>query len=119
MFRERLTSKLGDTVNSNPWYVGAPSAGYSDADYPGYNAFHTANLSRKPVVYVGANDGMLHGFDASLVFDPTNPNDPGVPTSTAGNEVLGYIPTAVIPNLTRLTAQNYNQNHRYFVTAHP
>ena len=119
MFRERLTSKLGDTVNSNPWYVGAPSAGYSDADYPGYNAFLTANLSRKPVVYVGANDGMLHGFDASLVFDPTNPNDPGVPTSTAGNEVLGYIPTAVIPNLTRLTAQNYNQNHRYFVDGSP
>ena len=59
-------SVLGDIVNSGPLYVGAPKAGFSDVDYPGYAAFRARYLSRKPVVYVGANDGMLHGFDAQL-----------------------------------------------------
>jgi len=65
-FRQRTTSVLGDIVNSNPWYVGAPSAGYSDLDHPGYSSFRSTYLNRKPVTYVGANDGMLHGFDASI-----------------------------------------------------
>ncbi len=133
-FRQRLTSVLGDIVNSNPWYVGAPSAGYSDVDHPGYSVFLSDYGDRKPVAYVGANDGMLHGFDASLVWtdtntsvdsdgdgdgDATNDHDELVPSSTAGKEVLGYVPTPVYPNLSRLTEQNYNDNHRYFVDGSP
>ena len=83
-FRQRNTSKLGDIVNSNPWYVGAPSAGLSDMDYPGYSAFRRGKLTRKPVVYTGGNDGMLHGFDASL---DTTSVPTGVPTATSGNEM--------------------------------
>lgn len=117
-FRPRTISKLGDIVNSNPWYVGIPEAGYSDVDHPGYTAFRDAALSRKPVVYVGGNDGMLHGFDASLDFTSSTI---GVPTSTSGNEVLAYVPSAVYPNLSKLTGQAYNQNqnHRYFVDGTP
>jgi type IV pilus assembly protein PilY1 len=135
-FRARA-SKLGDIVNSNPWFVGPPSAGYSDVDHSGYTAFKTGALSsRKPVVYVGGNDGMLHGIDASLSAtaidtDPlvdsdgdgnfTNDKDYYPPTSTAGNEVLAYIPSAVYPNLSKLTGLTYNngQNHRYFVDSSP
>ena len=129
-FRERLTTdksgqkvnfRLGDIVNSNPWYVGPPLANFSAQ--PGYEDFRRDHLGRKPVVYVGANDGMLHGFDASLQCTSGDPpcaaTDPGVPTPTAGDEVLAYVPTAVFPNLTRLTAQNYNRNHRYFVDGSP
>ncbi len=115
-FRQRNTSKLGDIVNSSPWYVGAPAAGYSDVDSPGYSSFRSGLLSRKPVVYVAANDGMLHGFDASLDFS----TDPvGVPTSTSGTEVLAYVPSAVYPNLSALTAQTYNKNHQYYVDGSP
>jgi type IV pilus assembly protein PilY1 len=110
-FRPRSTSKLGDIVNSNPWYVGAPSAGYSDVDYPGYHTFQTTYANRKPVVYAGANDGMLHGFDASFTAS-TN-----LPTSTSGNEVLGYVPSPVYSNLAQLTSINYS--HKYFVDASP
>lgn len=55
------------------------------------------------MVYVGANDGMLHGFNADN-----------------GNEVFAYIPTAVLKNLYRLPAQNYNAaGHRFFVDGSP
>jgi type IV pilus assembly protein PilY1 len=50
---------------------------------------------------VGANDGMLHAFDA----------DTGV-------EKFAFIPKAVIANLNKLTARTYNSDsslHRYFV----
>lgn len=111
-FRQRSTSKLGDIVNSNPWYVGAPSAGYSDVDHPNYSLFRAAKLSRTPVVYVAGNDGMLHGFDASL-------DSSGNVTANSGKEVLGYVPSAVYSNLSWLTDQTYNKNHRYFVDGSP
>ena len=49
------------------------------------------------MVYVGGNDGMLHGFDAQ-----------------SGKELFAYIPATVVANgLTELTKPSYN--HRYFV----
>lgn len=66
-------SVLGDIVGSTPYFVGAPPFAYA---LPGYSAFRTANQTRTPVVYVGANDGMLHGFDAGT-----------------GDEVLAYVPS--------------------------
>lgn len=115
-FRPRQTSKLGDFINSNPWYVGSPAAGYSDILHPGYSTFRTNKLNRKPMVYVGANDGMLHAFDASLDFSTVTV---GVPTATSGKELLAYIPSAVYPNLSRLTTRNYRSDHRYFVDGSP
>jgi type IV pilus assembly protein PilY1 len=107
--RPRTTSKLGDIVDSSPWYVGKPSAGYSDIDNPGYHSFMSTYATRKPVVYVGADDGMLHGFDAS--YDPAT----NLPTATSGKEVLAYVPTLVYPNLLQLTQTGYS--HKYFVDA--
>lgn len=118
LFRKRETSVLGDIVNSSPLHVGAPKGGYSDVDHPGYSSFRDAYADRKSVVYVGGNDGMLHGFDASLDF--TDPDVPeGEPTSDAGKEILAYVPSRVYANLSRLTDRKYNQNHRYFVDGSP
>ena len=115
-FRKRKTSILGDTVNSNPWYIGAPSSGYSDAIHPGYSKFRNDFKNRPPIVYVGANDGMLHGFNAQLDFSSS---DTGIPSVNAGQEVMAYVPSAVYQNLTRLSSQTYNKNHRYFVDGSP
>lgn len=114
-FRSRTVSVLGDVINSNPVYVGAPTAGYADADHPGYSSFQANFKTRKPVVYVGANDGMLHGIDTSVVA-ATN-----LPTSDAGKEVIAYVPSMVYDNLSRLTDTSYNANgsHRYFVDSSP
>lgn len=115
-FRVR-SSKLGDIVNSNPWYVGAPAADYADAIHPGYSAFRGAKLSRTPVVYVGGNDGMLHAVDASLTFPSGNPI--GTITSTSGSELLAYVPSSVYGKLSQLTDKNYNKDHLYYVDSSP
>ncbi len=117
-FRQRNKSVLGDIVSSTPIFIGSPEAGVSDATDPGYSAFRTANLNRKRVIYVGANDGTLHGFDASIDFSPPNENS-GINTADSGKEVLGYVPSAVFPNLSKLADQSYNGNHRFFVDDSP
>ncbi|MGH8584153.1 MAG: pilus assembly protein, partial [Gammaproteobacteria bacterium] len=89
--------KLGDIVHTAPVHVGAPNDIYRDDLEPAaYSNFVTANEMRPPMVYVGANDGMLHGFDA----------DTGV-------EKIAYVPGALMPYLGKLTSTNYT--HRYYV----
>ncbi len=68
-FRAR-PSLLGDLVNSGPVFVGAPSLAWPDtAPFPDsagarYSDFKNGSAkTRKKVVYVGSNDGMLHAFD--------------------------------------------------------
>ena len=92
-FRRRVSTVLGDIVNSSPAYVGKPSAGVGSASYL---SFISANSSRTPMIYVGANDGMLHGFSAAN-----------------GREIFAYVPTPVVKNLSELPMQDYQ--HRYFV----
>jgi hypothetical protein len=55
--------KLYHIGHSTPAFVGAPTG---DATYLGsnYDQFKTAQANRAPTVYIGANDGMLHAFDA-------------------------------------------------------
>lgn len=98
-FRNR-SHILGDIVDSSPLYVGAPSAPYSD---PTYQAFKTAEASRTPMIYVGANDGMLHAFDAAT-----------------GVERFAFVPNAVFPNLMALTSPAYNTGgHQFYVDGSP
>lgn len=103
-FRERAKI-LGDVVNSDPAFVSAENYGYvihadANAGGQGYLNFLTTKQSRKKMLYVGANDGMLHGFDA----------DTGV-------EQFAYIPAALYDKLSRLTEPTYN--HKYFVDGGP
>lgn len=92
LFRRR-TSVLGDAVNANPVYVGAPSGAVAG---DGYGAFYTARKGRRPVVYLGANDGMLHAFDAA-----------------DGTELFAYVPDALIAALNQLPGPGYV--HRAYV----
>lgn len=100
-FRPRLISVLGDVVNSAPAYVGPPAFNYPDnLEAASYYAFRSTYSSRTPMIYVGANDGMLHAFDAAT-----------------GQEKLAYVPSQVYPNLAQLTSPNYI--HRYYVDGSP
>jgi len=72
-FRNRASHVLGDIVHSSPYYV-------KDTD----------------TVYVGANDGMLHAFDAST-----------------GTELFSYIPSTLLAKLPSLTQPSYS--HEYYV----
>jgi type IV pilus assembly protein PilY1 len=100
-FRHRPTSKLGDIVNSNPNFVGSPNAGHGDAAYA---AFRLAHVNRKPIVYAAANDGMLHGFDASNA-------------TTKGQEVIAFMPSKAVLKGNKLTSQTYQ--HEYYVDGSP
>jgi type IV pilus assembly protein PilY1 len=98
LFRERQ-QVLGDIVNAAPVFVRRPPFNYSDAGYHDFVADQTDPSSpRAGMVYVGANDGMLHAFDA----------DTGV-------ERWAYVPSAVIPRLYRLADASYASNHEYHV----
>lgn len=94
-------SVLGDIVNSDPKFVKEPIGRYAD-DLEGksYNDFLSDNSARDGVVYVGANDGMLHGFDEDT-----------------GNEVIAYVPTSAYDGLWELSSEDYE--HRYFVDGGP
>lgn len=122
-FRKRNNrTVMGDIINSSPVIVGTPAylAYLADAienplgnraSYKSYAAFRETyqkssvnNPDGRPeMIYVGGNDGMLHGFNAAT-----------------GREEFAFIPTEVIKNLYRLTGQNYSgAGHRYFVDGSP
>lgn len=100
LFRERLAT-LGDISQSRPAYFKASNVDYLDAGYKAYKALRKALPNG--VVYVGANDGMLHAFNAEN-----------------GNELWAFIPTPVIANLANLADKEYGANyHTNYVNGSP
>lgn len=91
-FRRR-TSLLGDAVHGAPVYVGVASAA---VEGDGYAAFYARSKLRRAAVYLGADDGMLHAFDAA-----------------DGSELFAYIPNLLIASLNQLTSPAYV--HRAYV----
>lgn len=111
-------SVLGDIVGSGPLVVGPPALGWPSA---GTTLFPTTSpdtyaefkagpaRNRTPIVYVGANDGMLHGFEA--IDDPAG-----------GTELIAYLPASlsssgIAQGLHFLTDPGYV--HRYYVDRTP
>jgi type IV pilus assembly protein PilY1 len=80
IYRTRETP-LGDIVNSQPVYAGQPEANqFVGQAFTGTDTFAAyAATTRQDLIYVAANDGMLHGFDANT-----------------GIEDFAYLPAAVI-----------------------
>ncbi|GAA6150696.1 pilus assembly protein [Pseudoteredinibacter isoporae] len=69
VFRDRVGERLGDIAHSTPEFVAGPKENYPDKiegeeSSKSYVAFAKSKQNRRKMVYVGANDGMLHGFDA-------------------------------------------------------
>ena len=80
-YRSR-TTKLGDIVHSSP-------------------------VLEEGILYVGANDGMLHAFEF-------NADGEG---NITGNEIFAYIPSFVFENLKELANPDYR--HKYYVDLTP
>ena len=110
--------KLGDIIHSTPVSVSKPADNYhtiySDKTYATY---YKSNLNRETVVYVGANDGMLHAF-TSGVYD-SNAKKFLEPTGdvTYGDELWAYIPQAALPHLKWLADPLYS--HVYYCDLKP
>ncbi|HXG87944.1 MAG TPA: PilC/PilY family type IV pilus protein [Vicinamibacterales bacterium] len=91
---------MGAVLGSTPAFLDAPSLDPPpDADYPG---FVEDNKGRRALIFVGANDGMLHALDART-----------------GIEVWAFIPFNLLP---KLRAMRYGQGidvFNYFVDSSP
>lgn len=100
-FRKRGHGVLGDIVNSDLLYIKSLDFGYDSfpdgtTGKASYHNYRQSNSSRIPVVYTGANDGMLHAFNAGT-----------------GKELFAYVPGAIYSQLNKLTDPGYV--HRYYV----
>jgi len=96
-FRDRGGWVFGDVVDSSPLVVGPPSSFHLENDYL---AFRDAMQSRPRMVYIGANDGMLHAFRAE-----------------DGYESWAYIPNNCLGDLSTLADSAYC--HQFFVNLTP
>jgi type IV pilus assembly protein PilY1 len=136
-----LDSVLADIIDSSSSWVGPPSKSIYDAYetpatwldklYPSttmaensgqtYSTYVNAEATRQNVVYVGADDGFVHGFSAGA-FDST-----GTVYSSAtntGQEVLAYMPQGVLGTIhsaanSYLDYANPQYGHNFFVDATP
>lgn len=102
-FRQR-SGVLGDFYSSSPAVVNGPRYLVSFSNRlegnTAYTTFATSIADRSPRVYVGGNDGMLHGFNA-----------------LTGAEEFAFIPSAVFSKLNKLTGANYS--HEFYVEGTP
>ena len=143
LFRARQ-SVLADVVDSSPTWVGPPDAPYTgpwrDRLYPTtasipesgtgaqtYAQYITAYQTRLNVVYVGADDGLLHGFrtgsydtNGNYVSNASTPND--------GREVLAYMPGSTLNGgaanpihsaTANVDYSNAQYGHQFYVDATP
>ena len=121
--RER-TGVLGDIIDSSPVWVGPPNKSFptiwQDNLYPtmtkpetSYSDFVSTSKTRTNMVYIGSNDGMLHGFRAGSYKADGSYDD----SSNDGKDLLDYLPASVMANMTTLTDPLYS--HAYFTNATP
>ncbi|MDR7092733.1 pilus assembly protein [Hydrogenophaga laconesensis] len=90
----RRYSRLGSIVGANIWLVRPPDR--LAYEHPGHAAFRKAYAQRPTMLYVGANDGMLHAFDA-----------------LNGREMMAYVPRGIYENLWGYTQPEHP--HHYLV----
>jgi type IV pilus assembly protein PilY1 len=94
---------LGDIFHSNAVIVGEPSRFFQTRAEcfnwcsDGGETFYNANKNREKIILVGANDGVLHAFNAKT-----------------GNEEWAFIPNSLLKNL-----QNMTSSHTYYVDSSP
>jgi hypothetical protein len=91
---------IGAVVSSTPAFLDPPSLDPPpDASYP---AFANANKDRRGLIFIGANDGMLHAIDART-----------------GKEVWAVIPFNLLPKLKALQDGQAIGEFAFFVDASP
>lgn len=98
---------LGDIFHSTPRIVSQPSRLHLGED--GYATFYSDYLDRDRVIYAGANDGVLHAFDAGSHQTGDDPDTATVEgaghvyyTTGDGHERFGYVPGVLLDDLQRI-----------------
>jgi len=99
LFRRR-DQVMGAPINAQPVFVGPPAFRYADLNYGEYRDRVAAD--RPATLYLAANDGMLHAFDA-----------------TSGKERWAFIPSGALAELWRLADNAFGKNFRYVLDGSP
>jgi type IV pilus assembly protein PilY1 len=86
-YRDREGWVLGDIINSTPKLVGPPCSFYPEQDYQEFLTYYS---NRPTMIYVGANDGMVHAFYAEN-----------------GSEAWAFVPEFALPRLQYLVYPDY------------
>ena len=99
-FRNR-SSKIGDIIHSSPVVDHQYNYGFSSlpsSEGSTYNSYRSSSLyiNRPKMLYIGANDGMIHGINTDN-----------------GEEVFSYVPGSFLTELAELTDPAYQ--HRFYV----
>jgi type IV pilus assembly protein PilY1 len=117
LYRSREAA-LGDALESEPAFMGPPVFNYA---YPGYSSFKTSQANRAGIVYMGANDGMMHAFYAQDSAGAGSPCVIGAISGEhcGGEEAWAYVPSMVIANMWKLADTNYDTQHINFVNGSP
>ncbi|MGC1932331.1 MAG: PilC/PilY family type IV pilus protein, partial [Candidatus Nitrosopolaris sp.] len=150
LFRAR-TDLIADIVDSSPTWVGPPLASFPgtwlDRLYttasPGENTTGAESYStyagasgqggRLNVVYIGSNDGLVHGFRSGTFNAATGVYTAAGTVPNDGQEVLAYMPAAVVQTIHQYAASppatasadadvdysNTQYEHNFFVDATP
>lgn len=113
--------RLGDIVHSTPVVAGQPreshAQNYTDVSYA---SFQAAYKDRRQMVYVGANDGMVHAFNGGF-WDPVTSafkaNNGTAVAHPLGAEIWAYVPFNLLPHLKWQTEVDYE--HVYYVDGAP
>ena len=124
--------RLGDIVHSSPIVVGPPEGTNYGANVvswdsfgdPSYIEYKTRWEERRNVIYLGANDGLIHAFNAGFYDDTTRQYclDAACVNNTAtshplGAELWAYAPRNLLPQLKFLTELGYP--HVYYMDGEP
>jgi hypothetical protein len=89
-----LDWKLGDIYHSTPVVVGGPAFFFDDSSY---QTFYNTYRNRETMIYVGTNEGFLHGF-----------------SNTDGSEKFAVIPKCLLGKL-----KNLSVTHDSYVDSSP
>ena len=120
---EQQAFLLGDTANSSPVAVGKPSSNYhllyNDSSYL---EFAKQYQNRRSRVFLSANDGMLHSFNAGwfdskakrLKKSPENGNE-----WSLGREIWAFIPFSVLPYLSEFRDKYYGVSPQHHLNLSP
>lgn len=110
-FRVR-NNLIGDIVQSEPIVVYGQDFGYERLD--GADGSYQSALEgwedTDPKLFVAANDGKLHAFDARVPCD-AGANSTGVPCGNGGTELFSVIPNSAYEGMAERPAQNFGRDY--------
>ncbi len=117
--------KLADIIHSTPTYLATPMERY-DILYgdESYREYYRQYRNKRGVLFVGANDGMLHAFNAGVFRELDGTYTIGevvnnYPSYQLGEEMWSIIPHNLLPHLRWLWRKDYEVCHVYYVDGKP